>query len=164
MEKTRLRRLRTERHAHRLARDVLRHAGKQEAVGHAIGRSAGTLAHYCTDRPHPMLVKAFEVLIQLNGTPGVNAQAFAEAASELVELSDIVMAEDDTLIDRALYLLAWENEAGFREDQASMVSEEDHAEWLRKVGSASNELASLLDELRYRGIEVHSLFRERGAA
>ena len=164
MEKTRKRKVRIKRHAERFARDVIRRAGKQADVGRAIDKRPGTLGHYCTDRPHPVLVEAFEVLIQLNGTPGVSAQAFAEAASELVELSDIVTADTPVLIERALYLLEWENEVGWREDQASMVGKGEHAKWLRVVASASSELASLLDELRYREVDAHELFRERGAA
>ena len=75
---------------------VVRRAGTQTAVGHAIGKSAGTLGHYCTDRPHPVLVKAFKVLLALNGSRGVSAQAFAEAAQETVELSAFVLADTRT--------------------------------------------------------------------
>ena len=164
MHKTKERRLRTERHSKRLAREVLRRAGTQEAVGRATNKSPGTIAHYQNDRPHPVLVEAFDILISLNGTPGVSAQAFAEAVNELVELSDIVTADDAVLIERALYLLRFEDEAGFHEDQAAMISEEAHAKELRVVASASAELASLLDELRYRNIEMHELRRARARA
>ncbi len=60
--------------------------------------------------------------------------------------------------------LRFEDEAGFHEDQAAMISEEAHAKELRVVASASAELASLLDELRYRNIEMHELRRARARA
>ena len=164
METTRKRLVRTKRHAGRLARGALKGAGTQAAVARAIGKKPGTIGHYLTDRPHPVLVEAFELLVALNGTPGVSAQAFAEAAQELVELSDIVTAETPTLTERCLYLLEWENECGAREDQAAMIGKGEHAKWLRVVASASAELASLLDELRYRGVDAHELFRAREGA
>lgn len=160
MEKTRQRLARSKRHSEQLARRALKEAGTRRAVSRALGRSESTISHEVTDRFHPDLAKAFTVLLNLIGYPGVDGRAFAEACAEAVELSGIILADDEVLIDRGLFLLEAENRIGYAEDIASL-SGHGHAEALRKVASASAELASIIDEMAYRNVDLHEEYRDR---
>lgn len=162
METTK-RRYRTTRHAERLARRSLADAGSRRRVAQALGRSESTISHEVTDRSHPTIRAAFELLLSLDGEPGVNAVAFAEAAAEVVELSEVVNAASETLIERGIHLLGQENELGFREDMAALTGD-GHAEALRRVARASAALARIIDELELRDIDLHALYRAREVA
>ena len=53
--------------------------------------------------------------------PKTTGRAFAEAATELVELAEIIQADDSTLIDRGLFLLQHENQVDAIEDCRSLL-------------------------------------------
>jgi len=156
-------RVRAKRHARRLAQQSLRRAGTLKAVGRAMtpSRRESTVGHYVTDRTHPDLARAFELLIGLCDAEDVSARTFAEAVTELVELRDIVQADTETLIERGLVLMSRENELGYVEDLRSLTGH-GHSEALRRVASASAELAAIIGELCYRGKDLHAIYRERG--
>lgn len=163
MEKTRKRLGRTERHARRLARRSLREAGPLADLSRATGRAVGTLGHDITDRMHPDLVRAYRILLNLNGHPGVNGRPFAECVTEAVELSDIVVAEDATLLARGLHLLDREDQLEALENAAAK-SGVGYAEALRAEASAQMELAAIIDELTYRGIDLLGVHRAKAVA
>ena len=165
METKRGRKIRTERHVKRMAVDLYRNSeATLGQAGRARGRSPGTMGHYFTDVADPKLRSILTDLITGLVREGVSPAVVLANATEAYELHYIVPADTATLTERCLYLLEWENEAGAREDQAAMVGKGEHAKWLRVVASASAELASLLDELRYRNVDAHELFRARRAA
>lgn len=152
---------RRQRHTAQLAQRAIREAGTPTRVGHAIGRSLSTASHYATDKVHPEFRDAFTVLLNLSQHPGVSGRAYAEAVSEAVELDEIVPAEAETLVARGLYLLEEENRRDSVEDDASMVSPPEHAAALRAHRDAASELAAILDELWFREIDLHALYRAR---
>lgn len=162
MEQARARQTRVGQHADRLGRWALRNAGPLRAVASAIRKEKSTVGHYVTDKVHPTLRPALGVLLNLLGNPGVNGRACVDAFNEALELSDIILEETPRLIERGLFLMRWENELGFREDVASL-SGCGHSEALRRVASASNELAQIIDELQYRGVDLHELYRVHAA-
>lgn len=160
MENTRKRLDRQKRHAQRLSREALGGAGTRRAVGRALGRSEATVSHDVTDRYHPDAYRLFAALV---GSVGTTGRAFADACAEAVELSEIVTAEDEDLTRRGLYLLEWEDELCRREDQAAL-RRSGHAAALRRVASASAELAMILDECAERGIDLYALLDARQVA
>lgn len=151
---------RARRHAERLGRAAIRGAGSRTDVARALGRSRSTVSHDATTRSHPELAKALEIAVLLNGGRGTSARALAEAMAEAVELSDIVTAEDATLITRGRYLLDREDLLEANENRAAK-SGVGYAEALRAEASAQFELAQILDELEYRKIDLLALHRQR---
>lgn len=164
METTRRQERRRTRHGTKLARRAIGEAGHPKKVGEALGVTRSAACHWKSDRVHPALREAFEVLLRLDAYPEVSGRAFAEAAAEAVELSEIVHADTEVLLPRGLYLMAYENETDKIEDDATVIGPEAHAEALRKHGSAVMELASILDELLFRGIDLHAEYRARRVA
>lgn len=161
METTRRTEHRRERHATRLARRSIGEAGGPTKVGKALGRSTSATCHDAKDREHPDLRAAFDLLVRLNAHPEVSGRAFAEAVQEAVELAEIVHAEDGVLIERGVWLLEEENARDAREDSDSLLGPAAHAEALRRHASVAAELASILDELAFRGIDLHQQYAQR---
>lgn len=159
MDTTRRRERRRTRHSTKLARRSIGEAGSPTQVGKALDRSPSTVCHEAKDREHPALRDAFAVLVRLDAYPGVSGRAFVEACAEAVELSEIVHAEDATLIERGVWLLDEENRRDGEEDSDALVGPERHAEALRRWVSIASELAAILDELVFRGIDLHAEYR-----
>lgn len=164
METTRRTERRRERHARRLNQQAIRGAGSPTKVGDALDVTRTAVCHWTSDRVHPALREAFGVLLRLDAHPDVSGRAFGEAVNEAVELSEIVHASDEVLVARGLYLLAHEDSTCMEEDQAAMVGPEAHAAALRKHGVVVMELATIMDELLYRGINLHAEFRAQAVA
>jgi hypothetical protein len=154
---------RARRHAQRLGRTAIRDAGTRTDVARALGRSRSTVSHEATTRSHPELAKALEITILLNGSRGTSARALSEAMAEAVELSDIVTAEDATLITRGCYLLDREDLLEANENRAAKTGA-GYSEALRAEASAQMELAAILDELDYRGVDLLALHRSGARA
>lgn len=160
MEKARARRIRTERHRDTLAVAAYRRTpGTQAQKAEARGVAPGTVGHYHTDRPDPALAEILERLIAGLSIQGVSPTALLEAVEEAYELHWLASADDEVLIRRGVTLMQTENEVGYKEDVASLTGN-GHSEWLRKVADASRELAMTIDELMYRGIDLHQRYRE----
>lgn len=138
---------RAESHAKRLAHRSLRSAGQPKDVGRALGKSRSTIAHEITSRFNPELKRAYEMTILLNGHPGTNGRAVAEAMLEASELTDIVMAETETLVSRGLFLLDQEDLKEGAENRAAKAGV-DYSDALRAEASVQMELAAIIDELR----------------
>lgn len=160
MENTKKRMARAQRHAERLGRAAVRDAGSRTDVARALGRSRSTVSHEATTRSHPELKRALEIAVLLNGGRGTSARPLAEAMAEAVELSDIVTAEDATLITRGCYLLDREDLLEADENRAAKTGV-GYAEALRAEASAQFELAQIIDELAYRKIDLLALHRQR---
>ena len=156
--KTRMQGVRAKRHARRLAQDSLRRAGTLKAVGQAMRppRTESTVGHYVTDRTHPDLKRAFELLVGLAGAEDVSARPFAEAALEAVELADIVRAETETLVERAIYLRRSEHTLEAAENESGQLGCPAYPAALRREAHAQLELASILEELAYRGVDFYA--------
>lgn len=157
------RRYRAARHIERSAKRALRDAGARSEVARTLGRSISTISHEVSDRCHPTLKAAFDTLLLVVDGPKTTGRAFAEAATELVELVEIVQADDAVLIERGLFLMDHENKVDAVEDCRSLHGPVAHSDALRKVASVAAELASILAELWERGIDLHALNREVAA-
>lgn len=163
METTRRTEDRKTRHAKRLARRSIGAAGTPTNVGKALERARSTVSHEGTDREHPALRDAFAVLLRLDAYPEVSGRAFAEAVSEAVELSEIVHADDETLIARGLWLLDGEDPAQGRENTAARLGL-GYWDACEATGQLHVELAQIGRECELRGIDLLKLQRERTAA
>lgn len=153
------------RHAERLAKRSLREAGTRRAVARAVGRPESTVRHETTSRANPELAKALELTIVLNGHPGTSGRPIVEAMLEAVELSDIVTAEDATLVERGLYLLDHEDQLEASENRAARAgASARYADALRSEASVQMELAAIIDELAYRRIDLLELYRAKARA
>ncbi len=141
----------------------MRDSGRRTDVAAALDRSLSRVSHEATKQVNPVLRDALGMLLGLIDGEGCSPYAFAEVVSEIIELRDITEAETDTLIVRGLRLLEWENQIGLTEDLASLTGH-GHADALRRVAMASNELAAILDELELRGVDLHELFRAQAVA
>lgn len=161
---TKRREHRRSRHATRLARESIAHAGTPTNVGKALDRATSTVCHEAKDRENPVLRDAFALLVRLNAHPDVSGRAFAERVTEAVDLAEITEADTDTLIARGLWLMPEENASDSVEDNASYLDPHTHAEALRKHASIASELAAILDELDYRGVNLHALYASKVAA
>lgn len=162
--KTRKRRDRLQRHGERLARYSLAAAGRRSDVARALEKSLSTISHEVSDRCNPDLAKAFTVFLSLATRPGTSAAAFAQAVLEAQELVDVISAETETLIERGLFLLEEENRRDAVEDIASLRGSREHAEALRAHGAVVLELPGIIDELLLRNVDLHEVYRARGAA
>lgn len=163
MEQTRRLVRRMDRHADRLARHALAEAGPRNRVALALGKSESTISHEVTDRVNPELRDAFRIFLNLNGHPGVSGRAFADAVNEAIELSEIVLADTDTLLARGVHLLSQKAGLVIGEIEASHTGD-GHSAVLRKLGSVLLELAAITDELATpeRGsISLQAHFRGR---
>jgi len=150
---------RAERHAHRLSARALKGAGKLRSVGSALGVHPSRVGHWRTDQAHPVLVPAFGVMCMLNAAKDATARSFADAAMEAVELREIIGAETDVILRRGTYLLLeWEHELEARENRAALMGP-GHSEALRAEASAQIELATTIEELAARGLDLHAIAR-----
>jgi len=149
---------RVERHAHRLAADAVRGAGKLRPVGRALGVHPSRVGHWRTDTAHPALAQAFGLLCLLNAGAETTARAFADACAEAVELREIIGADTDVVTARGIYLLGRECDLEAAENRAGLVGR-GHADALRAEASAQVELAGIIDELDYRGLDLHAAAR-----
>lgn len=185
MDKTKKRLMRAKRHAVRLSQYALAGAGGRRAVARALGRNESTVSHQCTSRASPELLEFFTALLtddraavsggrtfrvfceafglwmRLMGSDAVSGRAFAEACLEAVELREIVMADDEVLLERGLYLLEQEDVVDSLEDIATKRSTKSHAASLRTHASVAAELATIEDELLARHVDLLAVYRER---
>lgn len=160
MKKTKSR-WRSARHLERRSRHAIRWAGPRTAVAKALGKSLSAVSHEANDRANPDVLVLLKALTECTET---TARSFAEAVAEVVELREIIEARDAVLIERGLYLMDRENESCAHEDRAALLGVTEHAESLRRHGSDVLELASILDELAFRGVDLHALYRAKAAA
>ena len=155
---------RRQRHAKGLAQYALRGAGSRlRDVADALGKQKSTVGHYVTDKVCPEFRDALTIVLNLEGYPRVSARAAVEAFNEALELSDIILEETPRLIERGLFLMREENHRDGLEDNAGMQSPEDHADALRAYRDMAGELAAVIDELLYRGTDLHELYRAKAA-
>lgn len=164
METTQRNERRRDRHVRRLSQRALREAGTPTNVGRALGKAQSTISHESTTRTNPTIQAALELLIRLRQHPDVDPTALRLAMDEALDLEDLTLADDETLIARGLWLMPEENRSDALEDDASYLDPHTHAEALRRHSRIAAELAAILDELAYREIDLHQLYFESRAA
>lgn len=163
MDRTRGIERRREQHARRLSQTALREAGTATEVGRALGKARSTICHEASTRTNATLQAAVDLMIRLRQHPGVDPAAVRRVLDEACDLEDLTAADDETLIDRGIYLMDAENETCRAEAVASLIGPEAHAEALRVHGWKAIELAQILTELGYRDIDLHAEYRARRA-
>lgn len=166
METMRRKERRRDRHATRLAQRAIREAGTPTKVGEALGVTRSAACHWGRengDRTHPALRDAFAVLVRLDAHPEVDGRAFVQAASDAVELSELVHAEDGTLIARGLCLLEKEDHAQAVENTAARTCI-GYWDACEATGNLHVELAQIGRELEARGIDLCTRYRDRAVS
>lgn len=162
METTRKRLERAKRHARRLAMAALDGAGTRRAVGEALDTHESTVSRQCTRRPNPVLHQALAIEIMLDRHPATTGEPIRRAFYEASELHPILMADDETLVERAMYLIVHEDVLESRENRAAKTRD-GYADALRAEGHAQIELAAVIDELEMRGACVWDELRRRAS-
>lgn len=162
MDKTKKRLDRAKRHARRLAMQALDDAGTRRAVADATDRDESTISHECTSRPNRVLHEAFAMEMMLDRHPATTGEPIRRAFYEARELHPILMADDETLVERAMYLIVQEDALEAAENGAAKTRD-DYADALRAEGHAQIELAAIIDELEMRGLDVWDELRRRAS-
>lgn len=164
MNRTRRRTLAIEDTAIRLARKSIKGAGPLDAVARALGRNRYTISRQRTERWNPQLKDAYQVAVAMNGHPGVSIEALDEATTELRHFSDVIMAEPDDLVRRALYLMGARHQWNLDETVAAETGGTDFEDKLEREGHGQIELAAISRVLRdVHDIEVLALYRRRAS-
>lgn len=163
MEAIRKKERRRDRHGMRLARRVIKDAGSPTKVGEALGVTRSAASHWGRDegdRVHPALRDAYAVLLRLDEHPDVDARAFVRAAAEAVDLSELVHAEDETLIARGFYLLDREDSTQAAENTAARTCV-GYLDACEATGHLHIELAQIGRECEARGFDLCALYRDQ---
>lgn len=162
MDKTKKRLDRAKRHARRLAMQAIDGAGTRRDVAEAIGRDESTVSHEATSRANPVLHEALAMELMLDAHPATTGESIRRAFYEARELHPILLADDETLIDRAMYLIVQED-CLERDENRAAKTRDGYSEALRAEGHAQIELAAIIDELELRGICVWDELRRRAS-
>jgi hypothetical protein len=150
-----------DRYSSGLAKRALSDAGPRVHVARILGRAESTIRNECTTRENNAIRSALDIVLRLVVGAGASARAFAEAVLEAVDVGELLLAETETLIARGLYLLPEENRRDALEDDMSLVGAALHADALRAHRDAAGELASIIDVLLLRGVDLHAEYRIR---
>jgi hypothetical protein len=161
MERTRLRKLRIERHASRLAHEAIRHAGTLRAVGAALGKAESTIGHEVTDRHNRAVL---DVCVRLINGSATDPLALLQAMEDAYELECIAKASDERLTADGFVLLDVESARDGAEDLAALIGPLEHADALDRYRPIAKRLSLVERELAERGKNLHALYRRRRTA
>lgn len=163
METTRRRERRRTDHARRISMAAMREAGSPADVGRALGKSPSTVRHERTSRTNPVIEAACDMLMRLRQMPGCDPAAIRRRLDEAMDLEDLTAADDETLIERGIYLIDHEDEVQAEENSACRMGGDGYWEACRKTGVLHTELSLIGIELAERGVDLLDTYRGRKA-